>query len=298
MLPHDVAGEREAEAGALVGGLGGEERIEDLVDDVLGNATAVVADHHLEAVVEALRGEAQRRLVVAARRLPPLVDGIASVGGHVEEDAAQVLGDHRHRAHVGVEVLVDGQLEVGIGRPRRVEGKLGVLGEQGVEVGGLALAAVAPHRQHVAHDAVGAVAVVADAAEILRQVLIEFVEQLALLVVQRLARLLQRLVEFFEKLLRGFGEVLHEIERVLDLVGDAGRELAKRRELLLRHHLILGALQIGQRPLQLLVLAAQLLGEFLHQIEALHFERVAPEHFQRPGHVRHLVAPLDLHLRL
>ena len=178
-----------------------------------------------------------------------------------------------------------------------MEGQLGVLGEQGVDVRGLTLAAVAPHRQHVAHDAVGAVAVMADAAEILGQVLLHLVHHPALFVGQRLAHLLQHLVELFEQLLGGFREVLHEVERILDLVRHPRRQLAQGGEFFLRHHLILGALQFGQRPLQLLVLAAQFLGELLHEVEALHFQRVAPEHFQRPGHVRHLVAPLDLHCR-
>ena len=43
MLMHDrVVAQRQAESGSLARGLGGEEGIEDLVDDVLGNSGAVV----------------------------------------------------------------------------------------------------------------------------------------------------------------------------------------------------------------------------------------------------------------
>jgi hypothetical protein len=43
LLRDDVVGDRQAEAGAFAGRLGGEERLEQLVPDVVGNAGAVVA---------------------------------------------------------------------------------------------------------------------------------------------------------------------------------------------------------------------------------------------------------------
>ena len=43
LLGDDVVGDRQAEAGAFAGRLGGEERLEQLVADVLGDAGAVVA---------------------------------------------------------------------------------------------------------------------------------------------------------------------------------------------------------------------------------------------------------------
>ena len=44
LLDDDPAGQVQAEAGALAERLGGEERIEDVLDDVRGDAGAVVAD--------------------------------------------------------------------------------------------------------------------------------------------------------------------------------------------------------------------------------------------------------------
>ena len=55
MAADDVAGEGEAEAGALVGWLGGEEGVEDFLDDVRRDAGAVVADADFEVVLLALR---------------------------------------------------------------------------------------------------------------------------------------------------------------------------------------------------------------------------------------------------
>ena len=54
-------------------------------------------------------------------------------------------------------------------------------------------------------------------------------------------------------------------------------------------------LQVFERLFQLGVLIRQLVRELLHQIEALHFQGVAPEHFQRLRHVSHLVVAADLH---
>ena len=74
-------------------------------------------------------------------------------------------------------------------------------------------------------------------------------------------------------------------------------ELAERREFLVGDDLILRLFQIGKRRFQLLVLAPQFFGELLHQVEPLHFQGVASEHLQRRCHVRHFVAPADVHRR-
>ena len=83
-------------------------------------------------------------------------------------------------------------------------------------------------------------------------------------------------------------------------MGDAGRELTERRELLLGDHLFLHLLEIFQRLFQRLIFRVQLLGQLLDQIQPLHFERVAPEHLQGVGHVGHLIVTphLDRHLQV
>jgi hypothetical protein len=41
-----------------------------------------------------------------------------------------------------------------------------------------------------------------------------------------------RVLQLTQQLMRELGKIVHEVERVLDLVGDAGRQLAQRRHLL------------------------------------------------------------------
>ena len=52
LLRDDVVADRQAEAGALAGRLGGEERLEQLVPDLGRNADAVVAHADLDRVAE------------------------------------------------------------------------------------------------------------------------------------------------------------------------------------------------------------------------------------------------------
>src|SRR5207248_2024002 len=68
-LDDDVVADRQAEAGAGAGGLGGEEGVEDLVADGLGDAVAVVADADLDALAEVLGADAQLRCEPGPRRL-------------------------------------------------------------------------------------------------------------------------------------------------------------------------------------------------------------------------------------
>jgi hypothetical protein len=53
-------------------------------------------------------------------------------------------------------------------------------------------------------------------------------------------RSVQGLLQFVDQLNRHRGEIVDEIERVLDLVGDAGGELAERGELLGLDQAVLG----------------------------------------------------------
>src|SRR5580704_6710033 len=72
LLGDDVVADRETQARALAGGLGGEERLEQLVLDLGRDAGAVVAHPHLERVSVFARrhGEAWPEGVVAALPRP------------------------------------------------------------------------------------------------------------------------------------------------------------------------------------------------------------------------------------
>ena len=194
----------------------------------------------------------------------------------------------------GVELLLQVELEVGVGGAGAVVGEPGVLVDQLVDVGGLHLGRLPPHLQHVLHDAVGAVAVREDASQVVAQVRCDLIDQIPLVLAQRAAGLLKNLPHFLDHLFRRLREVLDEVEGVADFVRDAGGQLPERRQLLTRDDLVLGLLQVGQHDFQLIVLALQLLRELFHQVEALHLVGVATEHLQGRGHVGHLVLADDL----
>ncbi len=96
----------------------------------------------------------------------------------------------------------------------------------------------------------------------------------------------ERLLQFVDQLDRDAREVVHEIERVLDLVGDARRQLTKRGELLCLDKAILSGAQVLKRfrqfPGALLLRFKQprildgdhsLVGEGLSQLDLLKGER-------------------------
>ena len=298
MLPHDVAAEGQPQAGALVGGLGGEEGVEDFVDGLLGDADAVVADGHLHPVFQPLGTEPEgRHIAPVAARFPPLVGGVAGVADHIQEHPAQIVRDYFQFAHGRVVVAVDGEVEVGVGGPGAVVGQPGVLLDERVERHRLHLAGAAPHGQHILHDAVGPFAVGTDAFQVAGQVLRNVAQQPPLVVGHRNAVFVQHFLKFGQQLFRRFGEVLDEVQRVADFVGHAGGQLPQGRQLFAGDYLVLRLVQVAHGHFQLVVLVLQLRGQLFDQIEALHFQGVAAEHFQGGGHFRHFVAPADFFVR-
>ena len=92
----------------------------------------------------------------------------------------------------------------------------------------------------------------------------------------------ERLPQFVDEFDRDGREIVDEIERVLDFVGDAGGQLAERGELLRLHQPVLRGPQILQRFRQIGRALAQfvqqprvldrddgLSGEVLHQLDLL-----------------------------
>ena len=78
----------------------------------------------------------------------------------------------------------------------------------------------------------------------------------------------------------------------------ARRELTERRQLFAHNYLVLSQPQIPQHRLQLIVLALQLLRQLFHKVQPLHFQGMQPEYLQGGRHIRDLVAPAYLDLRL
>ena len=151
-------------------------------------------------------------------------------------------------------------------------GSLAVIGEvealldQRVDIDDPVLArALARMQQHVLDDRIGALAVLDHLVEIAAQHSGELVDLLPPLVVDRQA--FQRVLQLVDQLARDGREVVDEIERVLDLVRDAGGELAERGELLRLHQAVLRSAQVFQR-------SGQLARARLHLVEQSHvFDR-------------------------
>jgi hypothetical protein len=94
---------------------------------------------------------------------------------------------------------------------------------------------------HGPHDGVGAAAVLLHGLRVYAQVL----EQVGYALVG--AGLAQGVRELLDQLQVHLREVVHEVERVLDLVGDPGGELAERGELFRLHELGLGRREVGMQ---------------------------------------------------
>ena len=90
----------------------------------------------------------------------------------------------------------------------------------------------------------GALAVLHHLVEIALQHIRDFTDFRAQLGVE--LRAAQRLPQFVDQLNRDGREIIDKIERVLDFVGDAGGELAERREFFCLHQAVLRGAQVLQ----------------------------------------------------
>ena len=104
-------------------------------------------------------------------------------------------------------------------------------------------------QQHVLDDGIGALAVLDHFPEIVLQEAGQFIDFLADIVGK--GGRLERIVQFIGQFRRKRREIIDEIERVLDLVGDAGGELTEGGEFLGLHQAVLRGAQFVQRGRQL-----------------------------------------------
>ena len=103
--------------------------------------------------------------------------------------------------------------------------------------------------EHALDDAVGALAVLGDLVEVAAQHLDDLVDRGALVVAERRHGRRRRLLQLQQQFARQLGEIVDEIERVLDLVRDPGGQLAECRHLLGVQQARLRRLQFLQRAL-------------------------------------------------
>ena len=113
-------------------------------------------------------------------------------------------------------------------------GEIEALLDEGVDIDRPVFArAFARMQQHVLDDGIGALAVLHDLVEIALQRIRNLIDLGAQLC--RRGALLQGLPQFIDQLGGDAREIIDEIERVLDLVRDAGGELTKRGKFLCLH---------------------------------------------------------------
>ena len=145
-----------------------------------------------------------------------------------------------------IERSLEGDIEVLLLGTRAVIGEVEAFLDKGVDIDKPVLAgAFARVQQHVLDDGIGTLAVLHDLLEIAAQHVRQLVDLLARLVVDRQA--LHDALQLVDQLARDGREIVDEIERVLDLVRDAGSELTERGELLRLDQPVLRGAQILQR---------------------------------------------------
>ena len=150
------------------------------------------------------------------------------------------------------EVALQRDVEVLILGAGAVIGEVQRLLDQRIDVGLLPVArAAARMRQHALDDAVSAPAVFDDLGQVAGQQVHRVLQLGALVLVRLRQQRIDRLLQLVEQLARQAREVVDEVQRVLDLVGDAGGELAERGHLLGLDQVGLGGLQSLQRVAQL-----------------------------------------------
>ncbi len=131
----------------------------------------------------------------------PLGGGVKAVSDEVEEDPGKLLREERHLARGRIEVALQRDVESRLLGTGAVIGEVQRLLDQCVQVDvpPLLHAAVSRMQQHVAHDGVGALAVLHDTAEIVLQEPRDVVDLAADLLGQLVFRCAQGLLQLLDQ---------------------------------------------------------------------------------------------------
>ena len=220
----DFIADRQSEPGALATRFCGEKRLEELVPDLGRNAAAVVAHPHLNGFAKIVRGHRQCWSEVRTIHLSlAFIRGVEGIAEEIEEHARHILRHKRDRRDIFAVGSFYRHVEVLILSAGAVIGEIERLFDQPVEVDVLSIAAAAAGmRQHPFDDIVGAFSVLDDFFKIAGKRVNDFVNIAALFLPKRGQRRRGPLLQFVEQLDRQASEIIDEVERVLDLVGDAG----------------------------------------------------------------------------
>ena len=249
LLDNDVMAQRQAEAGALAGRLGGKERVENFLPRRVGYAGAVVAHPDLDPVAQCPGGHPQARLEPRlARAQLAFAHRVKAVPEQIQQNPGDLLRVKVDLADRRVEIPVQGDVETRPFGACPMIGEVQAFFDERVQVRRASLAGPgARMQQHVLDDAVGAPAVLDDFAEIG----VQRPGQIADLAARRVGhyRILrrQRRAQLVGQFRRQLGEVVDEIERILDFMGNAGGQLAECGELLRLDQAVLRPVQISER---------------------------------------------------
>jgi len=246
MRVDDAVDDGEAEAGALLARR--EERIEDALARVGGNAWAGVLDRQDHESAARTIGGAQPRLAGAKG---DLADGTSAHG--LDRVAHEVRHRLRHQRAVGAQLAAAVDVQADLHR-LLLEQPLAVGQRHGEDLAGArglgVHARIAREAQHIAHDAIESVGGAADLVDARR-----------------------RFGAVGHIVLEELGVQRDGTQRVADLVGDARSHLAKRGQRARAAQALVGLRELGLQPLDLraqrhmrLLQARHGLGEGAHEL--------------------------------
>src|SRR3974390_1656429 len=232
LLHDDVVTDGEAKPRAFSGRFSGEERGEQLLLHLRRNTRAIVADTDFHPVAEILGRCGQGRLLLAAIALGfALRRRIEAVRDQVQQNPGDVLWEHVGFTGGRIEGSLQGDVEARLLGPRPVIGEIEALLDQPIDVDKPVFTrAFARMQQHVLDNGIRPLAVLHDLGEIAPQCVSELGNLGSRFLVNHYAA--QGILQFIDQFGRNTGEIIDEIERVLDLVGNASGELTKRSKLL------------------------------------------------------------------
>jgi len=171
LLDDDVVTNGKAQASALSGRLGREERIEHLFLHVWGDAGAIVPDRYFNPVTKVLGRSSERRFVVASVRLrSALIRRVKPIRNQIEQNSSDVLREDIGLASAWIKRSFKRDFETLFLSPCPVIGKVKALLDKGIDIDDPVLArALARVLQHILDDGICTLAMLHDFVEIAPQ---------------------------------------------------------------------------------------------------------------------------------
>ena len=211
---------------------------EHLLLNLRRDAGSVVANSDLYAVTEVIGGRSQSGFIGVLSFALTFSRRVKSVGDQVKQNPAYFLRIQICLSGVPIERALYGDVEALLLRPGTMVGKVQALLDERIDLDRPLLAGTfARVKQHVFYNGIGAFAVLRDLVEILTQRCGQFSYFIMSLSVQ--PDPVQSILQLIDQFDGYPGKIIDEVEWILDLMRDASRELAKRRELMCLYQAVL-----------------------------------------------------------